>query len=71
GALAAGGLAWAVGRRLHRRLGLSHAAYGYWIGLWLLAVMPVLLSTLVALWAPAPFVALAPTLTMPLPVALE
>ena len=71
GALAAGGLAWVAGQRLHRHLGLSHAAYGYWLGLWLLAVMPVLLSTLVALWVPAPLVALPPVLTMPLPVALD
>ncbi|MCW6028559.1 peptidoglycan DD-metalloendopeptidase family protein [Stenotrophomonas sp. SRS1] len=71
GALAGGGLAWAAGQRLHRWLGLSHAAYGYWMGLWLLAVMPVLLSAAVALWAPAPLVALPAALIMPLPVALD
>jgi len=71
GALAAGGLAWAAGQRLHRWLGLSHAAYGYWLGLWLLAVMPVLLSAALALWAPAPLVALPSALIMPLPVALD
>ncbi len=71
GALAGGGVAWAAGQRIHRRLGLSHAAYGYWMGLWLLAVMPVLLSAALALWAPAPLIALPSALTLPLPVALD
>ena len=38
GALAGGWVAWSAGQRVHRRLGLSHAAYGYWMGVWLLAV---------------------------------
>ncbi|MDX3935552.1 M23/M56 family metallopeptidase [Stenotrophomonas sp.] len=71
GALAGGWLAWAAGQRLHRRLGLSHAAQGYWMGLWLLAVMPVLLSAVLALWAPAPLVPFPTALSMPLPLALD
>jgi len=71
GALAGGWVAWSAGQRVHRRLGLSHAAYGYWMGVWLLAVTPVLLSVGMALWAPAPLISLPPALMMPLPVALD
>nr|BAV56287.1 hypothetical protein [Lysobacter sp. RH2180-5] len=36
----AGALAWSAGSALHRALRISHAAFGYWLALWLLAVAP-------------------------------
>ncbi|WP_394537302.1 M23/M56 family metallopeptidase [Lysobacter enzymogenes] len=43
----AGALAWFVGGAAHRRLRISHAAFGYWLALWLLALAP---SVAASIW---------------------
>lgn len=69
GSLAAGALGWTAGHALHRRLRLSHAAHGYWCGIWMLAVLPTLAALVLAWRAPAPLEAM-PAL-LPLPAALD
>ncbi|MGO1071483.1 M23/M56 family metallopeptidase [Lysobacter sp. CA199] len=61
--LLAGLLAWAVGVGLHRGLRLSHAARGYWLGVWALAAVPAVLAIAWQCAAPA-------QAAWPLPVAL-
>lgn len=65
-------LAWLIGSGMHRVLRLSHAAAGYWIGVWTLAWLPAALALLV-LALPAPWQPASdawPTATLPLPTAL-
>ena len=68
GCLAAGALAWGLGTRMQRWLGISYAARNYWLGLWLLAVAPAIVAVLLDVWAP-PIVSLP--VTLPLPAALD
>ncbi|UZW58591.1 M23/M56 family metallopeptidase [Lysobacter enzymogenes] len=44
--LLAGALAWFLGGAAHRRLRISHAAFGYWLALWLLALAPSLAASI-------------------------
>ena len=68
GCLAAGALAWGLGLRMQRWLGISYAARNYWLGLWLLAVAPAIVAVVLDVWAP-PIVSLP--MTLPLPAALD
>ncbi|MCD7097962.1 M23/M56 family metallopeptidase [Stenotrophomonas sp. MMGLT7] len=63
------GLALGVGKRLHARLRLSHAARGYWTGIWLLATLPPLLVAI--LQACLPGAAGTLPLALPLPIAID
>jgi beta-lactamase regulating signal transducer with metallopeptidase domain len=48
--------------RLHRVLGLSHAAHGYWLGAWLLAVLPTPIAMLLQWAMPIAVTSALPTL---------
>lgn len=69
GSLIVGASSWVAGGALHRRLGLSHAAFGYWFGVWLVAVLPTLAALVLIGWRPEPLVEIQGLL--PLPVALD
>lgn len=68
--LVVAGLALGIGSHMHRALNLPHAAFGYWLSIWLLAA---LLPLGVALFmVSVPEQASAPLFAaMPLPVALD
>lgn len=69
GSLLGAGLAWALGIALHRLLRLSTATPRYWLGIWLLAVVPPLLAVALATAAPMQLAALPAPLS--LPIALD
>lgn len=69
GSLLGAGLAWTLGIALHRLLRLSTAAPRYWLGIWLLAVLPPLLAVALATAAPMQLAALPAPLA--LPIALD
>ena len=69
GCLVTGALAWGMGAALHRMLRISHAARNYWLGIWLLAVVPTIAAVTMELWAPAQIASLSATL--PLPAAID
>lgn len=69
GSLIVGASSWIAGAALHRRMGLSHAAFGYWLGVWLLAVLPTLAALVLTGWRPEPLADIQGML--PLPVALD
>ena len=67
--VAAGALAWGVGLAGQRSLRLSAAAKGYWLAIWLAAVLPTGLALALEL---VPMTkGLAPSIALPLPMALD
>lgn len=67
--LVVAGLALGVGNRLQARLRLSHAARGYWTGIWLLATLPPLFVAI--LQACLPGAAGTLPLALALPIAID
>lgn len=67
--LACGAMAWGLGRTLHRRLRISHAARNYWFGIWTLAVLPPMVAALLEPWLQTRITAI-PALPLPLPLAV-
>jgi murein DD-endopeptidase MepM/ murein hydrolase activator NlpD/Zn-dependent protease with chaperone function len=63
------GLAFGIGARLHTRLQLSHAARGYWLGVWTLATLPPLFVTILLACMPETVATLP--LALPLPIAID
>lgn len=67
--VAVGALAWGVGIVGQRSLRLSAADKGYWLAIWLAAILPTGLALALEL---APIASgLAPPITLPLPMALD
>lgn len=67
--LVVAGLALGIGARLHTRLQLSHAARGYWLGVWTLATLPPLFVAILV--ACMPEAAARLPLALPLPIAVD
>lgn len=63
--LAVSALAWGLGALLARLLRVSHAAHGYWLGVWMLALLPAIAAVALDLWTPAPLAALPDALSLP------
>jgi murein DD-endopeptidase MepM/ murein hydrolase activator NlpD/Zn-dependent protease with chaperone function len=63
GAIACSAIVVAFAPRLHQWLGVSHASRRYWIGAWLLAVVPTPLAGLLSGWASTSFATPLPVLT--------
>jgi beta-lactamase regulating signal transducer with metallopeptidase domain len=63
GLLVSGALAWGLGSMLHRSLRISHAAHGYWLALWMLALLPGIAGLALDLWTPASLAALPDALS--------
>lgn len=59
-----------VGKYLHTRLRLSHAAHGYWLAVWMLAALPPVCVAILSVCLPTTMASL-PAAVLPLPVAID